>query len=411
MAVQAVQGTAGPRFAAVREELERNFAERGEVGASVCLTVDGETVVDLWGGVADPETRAPWTRDTIGLVWSCTKGATSLCAHVLAARGAIDLDAPVARYWPEFAKGGKDWVTVRMLLSHQAGLPALREPIPENGLCDWNAVVDALAAMEPLWEPGTRHGYHPLVFGHLVGEVVRRVTGRSLGAFFRGEVAEPLGLDFWIGLPSEHETRVAPDIPADPPAPGQPVPQFYVAAMTDPGSVPGMVVWNSGGYLLPGAVNTRQVHAAEIPSANGITNARGLAGMYRPLALGGAFGGVRLVPEDAVPAMGAVSAAVAKDATMFVPTRWASGFMKGVDNHRLPPGQSDSVILSEEAFGHLGNGGSIGFADPKARLSFGYTMNKLGGGIGLDARGQALVDAAYRALGYRRAASGGMWFA
>jgi CubicO group peptidase (beta-lactamase class C family) len=402
---------ASPRFAAVREEFERNFAERGEVGASVCVTVDGETVVDLWGGVADQATGAPWQADTITVVWSCTKGATALCAHMLAARGAIDLDAPVARYWPEFAKGGKDAITVRMLLNHQAGLAALPAPIPENGLCDWEAVVDALADMEPLWEPGTRHGYHALTFGHLIGEVVRRASGRSLGSFFREEVAEPLGLDFWIGLPAEQEARVAPTIPADPPAPGQPLPHFYLAAMTEPGSVPFMVVANSGGILMPGAVNSREVRTAEIPSANGIASARGLAGMYRPLALGGAFGAVRLVSEDAIAAMSAVSAAVAKDATMLVPTRWASGFMKGVDNGRLPPGDNDSVILSEEAFGHLGNGGSLGFADPRARLSFGYAMNRLGGGTGLDARGQALVDSVYRALGYERPSAGGMWSA
>ena len=404
------QGTAAPRFAAVREEFERNLSDRGEVGASVCVTVDGETVVDLWGGVADPETQAPWNEDTLVLVWSCTKGATALCAHILAARGDIDLDAPVARYWPEFAKGGKDAITVRMVLNHQAGLPALREPVPENGLCDWDAVVDALAAMEPMWEPGTRHGYHALVFGHLVGEVVRRVTGGSLGAFFRAEVAEPLGLDFWIGLPEEQEPRVATSISPEPPAPGQPLPPFYAVGLTDPTSIPGMIVWNSGGILLPGAVNARQVRAAEIPSANGITNARGLAGMYRPLAQGGAFGGVRLVPEDAVPAMGAVSAAVARDATLLVPTRWANGFMKGVDNTYLPPGQGDAVILSEEAFGHLGNGGSLGFADPRARLSFGYAMNRQGGGTGLEDRGQALVDAVYRILGYRRGPRGGMWY-
>jgi CubicO group peptidase (beta-lactamase class C family) len=403
-------GTADPRFAAVQEEFERNFAERGEVGASVCVTVDGETVVDLWGGTADPGTQAPWNKDTIVVVWSCTKGATALCAHMLAARGLVELDAPVARYWPEFAVGGKDAITVRMVLNHQAGLAGLRQPIPENGLCDWDAVVEALAGMEPLWEPGTRHGYHALVFGHLVGEVLRRVTGRSLGRFFRTEVAEPLGLDFWIGLPEEHEPRVATSIAPDPPAPGQPIPPFYAAGMTDPMSIPGMIVWNSGGILLPGAVNDRQVHAAEIPSANGITNARGLAGMYRPLALGGEFDGVRLVPAEAIPAMGAVTAAVAKDATMLVPTRWANGFMKGVDNRHLPPGEDEAVILSEEAFGHLGNGGSLGFADPRARLSFGYAMNRQGGGTGLADRGQALVDAAYRALGYRRGPVGGMWY-
>jgi CubicO group peptidase (beta-lactamase class C family) len=406
----AVQGTADRHFVAVRDEFERNFAERGEVGGSVCVTVDGEVVVDLWGGMANPQTQAPWSEDTVAVVWSCTKGATALCAHLLAARGVIDLDAPVARYWPEFAKGGKENITVRMLLNHQAGLPALRDPIPEGGLCDWDSVVEALAAMEPLWEPGTRHGYHALTFGHLVGEVVRRVSGRSLGTFFRTQVAEPLGLDFWIGLPEEHEQRVALNISPEPPAPGQPVPRFYAAAMTDPTSIPGMIVWNSGGILLPGAVDARKVHAAEIPSANGITNARGLAGMYRPLALGGEFDGVRLIQDDAIPAMGAVGAAVAKDAAMLVPTRWAGGFMKGSDNHHLPLGENDSVILSEEAFGHLGNGGSLGFADPRARLSFGYTMNRLGGGVGLDPRGQALVDAVYRTLGYRRGARGGMWY-
>jgi CubicO group peptidase (beta-lactamase class C family) len=404
------QGTATGRFAAVREAFEWNFAERAEVGASVCVTVDGEMVVDLWGGVADPETGTPWDEATIAVVWSATKGATALCAHVLAARGGIELDAPVVRYWPEFGKGGKDSITVRMLLNHQAGLPALRDPLPEGGLCDWDAVVEALAAMEPLWEPGTRHGYHALTMGHLVGEVVRRATGSSLGTFFRTEVAGPLGLDFWIGLPEEHEHRVARNLTPEPPAPGQPLPEFYAAAMTDPTSIPGMVVWNSGGILLPGAVDTRQVHAAEIPSANGITNARGLAGMYRPLSLGGEFGGVRLVPEDAIPPMGAVAAAVARDATMLVPTRWANGFLKGADNHHLPPGQNDSVIISEAAFGHLGNGGSIGFADPEARMSFGYVMNRLGDGVGLDARGQALVDAVYQALGYRRGARGGMWY-
>src|SRR6266511_5935285 len=245
-----VQGTADPRFAAVREDFERNFADRDEVGASVCVTVDGKTVVDLWGGIANPGTKAPWNEDTVAVVWSCTKGATALCAHMLAARGVIDLDAPVARYWPEFAKGGKHGVTVRMLLNHQAGLAVLREPISENGLCDWDAVVEVLAAMEPLWEPGTRNGYYALVFGHLVGEVARRVTGHSLGTFFRTQVAEPLGLDFWIGLPEEHETRVALNISPDPPAPGQPLPEFYTAAMTDPTSIPGMVVWNSGGILL-----------------------------------------------------------------------------------------------------------------------------------------------------------------
>ncbi len=406
----AIEGHCEERFSEVKDEFERNYAERGEVGAAVCVTVDGETVVDLWGGTADPDSGRPWSEDTIAVVWSSTKGATALCAHMLASRGQLNLDAPVAQYWPEFAKGGKQEATVRMVLNHQAGVAALREPIPENGLCDFDAVIEALADMEPLWEPGTRHGYTALVFGHLVGEIVRRATGKTLGTFFREEVAEPLGLEFWIGLPESHESRVATNITADMPQPGDPIPEFYSAAMTDPTSIAYMVLMHSGGILFPGAINSRENHAAEMAAFNGIGNARSLAGMYRPLALGGEFGGVRLVPEDSISQMSAVASAIAKDATMLVPTRWANGFMKGINNGHLPAGSNDSVIMSEEAFGHLGSGGSLGFADTKARLSFAYVMNKQGGGTGLEDRGQALVDAVYRTLGYRRTSAGGMWF-
>jgi CubicO group peptidase (beta-lactamase class C family) len=209
-----VEGTHDARFAQVREEFERNFAERGEVGASVCVTVDGETVVDLWGGSAEPAAGQAWERDTIGHLWSATKGATALCAHLLADRGQLDLDAPVVTYWPEFGKNGKDGILVRHLLSHQAGLPALREPMPAGCFYDWQLMVDALAAEEPFWRPGTRNGYHALTFGFLVGEVIRRASGRSLGTYFRDEVAGPLGLDVHIGLSEVDEHRVAPTIPA-----------------------------------------------------------------------------------------------------------------------------------------------------------------------------------------------------
>ncbi|HEY2947649.1 MAG TPA: serine hydrolase domain-containing protein, partial [Micromonosporaceae bacterium] len=261
----SIEGFCEPRFARVREEFERNFAERGEVGASVCVTLDGEPVVDLWGGQADPAAGRAWDRDTIGHVWSATKGATALCAHMLASRGQLDLNAPVARYWPEFAKNGKESVLVRHLLNHQAGLPAVRDPLPAGCFYDWSLMVDALAREEPFWRPGTRNGYHALTFGYLVGEVIRRVDGRTVGAFFRDEVAGPLGLDFWIGLPPKQEGRVAPTIPAAPPGPGDPVPSFYVAALTDPTSVQALVLANTGGYmLLPGESDTRTAHAAEI---------------------------------------------------------------------------------------------------------------------------------------------------
>jgi CubicO group peptidase (beta-lactamase class C family) len=407
----AIEGTCDPRFESIRTAFQRNFAERGEVGAAVCVTVGGKTAVDLWGGVADPATGRPWTRDTVGVVWSCTKGAAALCAHMLVARGKLALDAPVASYWPEFGRNGKEGVTVRMLLAHQAGLAALAEPIPDNGYCDWDLITSRLAEQAPLWPPGTRHGYHALTYGHLVGELVRRIAGRSIGAFFRDEVAGPLGLDFWIGLPEEHEPRVAPTIPAPFPAPGEVIPAFYRAALSDPTSVAARVLMNSGAALAPGWIDARHAHAAELPAFGGVTNARALAGMYRPLALGGAVDGVQLVDEAALAEMGAVASAGAVDATLLTPTRWALGFVKSVDNSGGPPGDRDGVVLSEDGFGHVGMGGSIGFADPRARLSFGYTMNRQVLAVGLDPRAQSLIDATYRALGYWRSPRGGSWFA
>jgi CubicO group peptidase (beta-lactamase class C family) len=403
----SIHGDCGPRFAEVREEFERNFAERGELGASVCVTVDGETVVDLSGGVASPENGAAWGPDTLVHVWSATKGATALCAHILADRGELDVNAPVVAYWPEFGKNGKDGVLVRHLLGHQAGLPAVREPLPPGCFYDWALMTDALAREEPFWRPGTRHGYHGLTFGFLVGEVVRRVAGRGLGEFFAHEVAGPLGLDFWLGLPDEHEHRVAPTIPADPTAPGTAVPSLFIAAMTDPTSMQGLMLANSGGYMtVPGESDSRAAHSAVMGAVGGITNARGLAGMYRPLALGGAG----LVSPERVARMGAVVSATGFDAVCMVPSRFTLGFMKGVDNRYLPAGDREGLLLSEEAFGHCGMGGSLGFADPRARLSFGYAMNRQGIGLAVNERGQSLVDAAYRALGYRRVDDGGPWF-
>jgi CubicO group peptidase (beta-lactamase class C family) len=401
-----VEGSCEKRFSEVQEEFERNLAERGEVGASVCVTVDGESVVDLWGGVADPATGRAWGRDTIGVVWSSTKGATALCAHILVSRGELDLDRRVTDYWPEFGKNGKGDVTVRMLLAHQAGLAAHREPLPEGALCDWDLTVDLLAAQQPWWEPGTRSGYHALTFGHLAGELVRRVSGVSLGTFFRREVAERLGIDFWIGLPESEEARVAPTIAAVPPADFEQLPRFYQVALSDPTSLQGHVILNSGGLMTPGAMDTHAVYAAEIPAVNGVANARALAGMYRPLALGGEG----LLDEATIAEASRVASASTVDATILYPTRWTLGFMKSTDN-LADGGVENSVLLSEEAFGHAGMGGSLGFADPRARLSFGYSMNKQGGGLGMNFRGQALVDAVYRALGYRQPSGGGIWFA
>jgi CubicO group peptidase (beta-lactamase class C family) len=401
----AVSGKCDPKFERVREEFERNFKEREEVGASVCATLDGETVVDLWGGTADVDTGAPWKEDTVSIVFSATKGATALCAHILASRGLLDIDAPVVKYWPEFGKAGKENITVKMLLNHQAGLSHVRKPLPQGAYYDWDIMVHALEEQEPFWEPGTRHGYQFVVFGWLVGEVVRRVSGRSLGRFFQDEVARPLGLDFWIGLPEEIEPRVSKVIMFDPQQMMDT--PFMRTAMMDPNSIQSLCFTNDGGTLSVAGVDARAFHAAEVGGAGGITNARGLAGMYAPLACGGSLKGVDLVDCDTLARISAVSSATSQDMTLLIPIRFALGFIKSYDNRRQPPGMQDSVILSEEAFCHPGMGGSIGFADPRERMSFGYTMNKMGLGVGLNPRGQSLVDAAYISLGFRSNASGG----
>jgi CubicO group peptidase (beta-lactamase class C family) len=397
-----------PGFERVAEAFKKNFDSNGEVGASVCLTVGGETVVDLWGGTANPKTGAAWTRDTVSIVFSCTKGATALCAHVLASRGKLDLDAPVIELWPEFGQHGKEGVTTRMMLDHSSAVPALRAAVKDSGPFEWDYMTARLADEVPFWPPGTRNGYHGFTFGWTVGEMVRRASGQSLGTFFREEVAKPLGLDFWIGLPEEIEPRVAPITPYVYKA-ADAVTPFMRDLGTDKQSIASLFFFNVGAWRTKGA-NARESHAAEIGAANGVTNARGLAGMYAPLATGGG----KLVDAKTLARMGEVSMATHDDATLRIPTRFALGFMKSMDNRRRSLGARlfgpdvDSVILGSAAFGHVGAGGSLGFADPAAGLSFGYTMNQMGPGLLMNARGQALVDAAYLSLGYRNK-DAGVW--
>ena len=402
-------GICKPGFERVAEAFQKNFDAKGEVGASVCLTVGGETVVDLWGGTADQKTGTPWTKDTVSIVFSCTKGATAICAHVLASRGKLDLDAPVAELWPEFARNGKQHVTTRMMLDHSAGVPALRAKVKENGPYEWDYMTARLADEEPFWPPGTRNGYHGLTFGWTVGEMVRRASGVSLGTFFQDEIAKPMGLDFWIGLPEAIEPRVAPMIPHVT-KPAEAKTPFLVDLGTRPDSIASLFFFNVGAFFFTKGANTRDGHAAEIGAANGITNARGLAGMYAPLANGGGT----LVDGKTLARMGEVSMATHDDATLRIPTRFALGFMKSMDNRKRSVGVKlfgpdvDSVIMASAAFGHVGAGGSLGFADPAAGLSFGYTMNRMGPGLLMNERGQALVDAAYLSLGYGNK-DGGVW--
>jgi CubicO group peptidase (beta-lactamase class C family) len=387
--VLSVEGVCDRRFAAVREEFVRNFAERGDFGAAVCVYVDGARVVDCWRGHADAARARPWTADTIVSVASTTKGMVALCAHMLAERGKLDLDAPVARYWPEFARAGKQDIPVRWLLSHRAGLPAIRRDLPSEALFDWSAMTAALAETAPWWTPGTAHGYHVITFGHLVGEVIRRVDGRTVGAFLRDEVTGPLRADFFVGVPEEADARVARVLPPRPPAPGERT--LWDTLLADPTSVFARAFLNPP--RSPDLVNTRAWRAAEIPAANGHTSARGVARIYAALARGGELDGVRLLTPAAIDRAIAEQSS-GRDIVLTLPARFASGFMLGI------PGGLFVCGPGRRTFGHPGQGGSVAFADPDTRVAFGYVPNQYLTGTAnrADLRASSLVDAVYRSL-------------
>ncbi len=399
-----VSGSCDAKFAGVAEAFVENFDLRGEVGAGVAITLDGKTVVDLWGG-QKTDGGGAWQRDTVCIVFSCTKGASAFCAHMAVDRGLLDLDAKVAKYWPQFASNGKEEALVSMMLDHSVGVPGLRADLKQGAFYDYDYMVEALAAEAPFWKPGTRNGYHGVTSAWTVGEMVHRSTGKRMGRFLADEIVEPLGIEFWMGLPEEFESRVVPVIPYPPDARAA-TSRIALAMMADPMGPTGRFMLGVGGFN----PNSREARAAEIGSATGVSNGRGLAGLYAPLANGGSLGGKRFVGAETLTRMSRVSVATHEDATLMIPTRFSLGFMKSMDNRQLDNAENCSAILSEAAFGHVGAGGSIGFADPQARMSFGYAMNKMGLGILLNDRGQSLVDAAYRALGYRTN-EGGTWVA
>ncbi|KUO06869.1 serine hydrolase domain-containing protein [Streptomyces sp. DSM 15324] len=384
--VPQVHGHCDARFAAVRTAFEENFRDRGELGAAVAVTVDGVPVVDLWGGWADAARTRPWERDTLVNVWSTTKGPTALCAHVLADRGLLDLDAPVAAYWPEFAAAGKENVLVRHLLSHRAGLAGLREPHSLKEFYDWGTTTARLAATEPWWEPGTRSGYHAFTYGFLVGEVVRRVSGLLPGAFLEREVTGPLGIDFTVGLPEKEAGRVAELVTAPaPPAGGQAaafsrVAPVAIAALANP---------------LVGAAeaNSPAWRAAELPAVNGHGTARAVAALYGVVAGRGSHGGRRVLSPEAAERVREGQGAcrdLVLGAGLGHDTEIALGlWLSGADGSYGP---------NPRAVGHDGYGGSCGLADPEAGVSLGYVMNHMGPRISDDPRKTALVDALYSAL-------------
>ena len=384
-----VHGFCAPGWEGVRDAFAGNIAAGLEVGAAYSVHHDGRLVVDLWGGTYRP--------DTIQLVFSTTKGWTAALANLLVERGQLDVDAPVASYWPEFAVEGKGTIPVRWLLTHQAGLPFPTEACTLEDVLSWDGIVAKLAASAPQWEPGTAHGYHAVTYGFLVGEVLRRITGVTVGELFATELAGPLGLDAWIGLPADQEPRVEPlvgGITPDPDAEVDPALRAMLEQFMGPESMLGRALTCNGALGDSGVFNTREVRAAEIPAANGVTDARSLSRLYASL-IGAVEADERFPAAPRTLAPETVAAASAtqtsgSDKCLFFETTFGLGFMTA---------SPFSPYGGPAGFGHAGAGGSVGFADPDQGLGCGYVMSKMSMNLSGDPRSQALTRATYDAIG------------
>ena len=369
-----MQGFARDEYEPVRAAFAKNLAGGVDAGAAVCVTVDGETVVDLWGGYADAAGTSPWQRDTIVNVYSTTKTVTALTALLLADRGELDVDAPVARYWPEFAANGKDGVTVAHVMSHSAGLAGWQAPMRTEDLYDWDKATALLAAQGLDWEPGTACGYHGLTQGYLIGEVVRRITGRSLGTVLREELAGPLEADFHIGLPASEEPRVAALIP---PPEGPPLDLVTTDLQARVATNPAPEV---------SEVNSRAWRAAEIPAAGGTGNARAVARLHTILANGGVTKGQRFMSEEGC--RRALDVQIeGKDLVLGMNQRFGLGFAVG-----------GPYMPNPNTLYWGGYGGSLTIVDLDARTTFCYVMNKMVGAVA-DLRGFGLAMAMWEATG------------
>lgn len=372
---ELVTGTCEPAFENVRRALEVNLAAGDDVGASAAVMVDGHLVADVWGGHLDEERTRPWERDTIINLWSTTKTMAALSLLLLVDRGDVDVDAPVASYWPEFAAGGKEGVLVRHVLSHTAGLPGWDEPVTPADLYDWERCTTLLADQAPWWEPGTASGYHAVTQAYLVGEIVRRVTGATLGTFFRDELAAPLGADVHIGLDPVHDHRVTSVIP--PPRPPR-------GPRRDPASFQVRVFGNP--LILARQSDETAWRRAEIPAANGIGNARSVALVQSVLACGGELRGRRFLSEATCDVVFRQQCD-GRDLVIGTPFRHGIGY-------GLPPAPSGRRCY----WG--GWGGSLAWIDLDARLCVAFVMNRMLAEGLVDGRAQRIVDASYEALGH-----------
>ncbi len=353
-----IKGTCSEKFAGLKEVFRRNFDEGLEVGASLAVTIDGKFVVDLWGGFMDGSMAQPWEKNTIINVYSITKVMTSICIHILVDRGLLDLDEPVAKYWPEFAQAGKENIPVRYLLSHSAGLAGWDAPLQVEDLYNWEYVTSLLEKQTPWWEPGTKCGYHTLTFGFLLGELVRRITKKPLGEFFRGEVADRLEADFYISLLKEHDNRVA-ELISPPP---------LDLSVFDPNSVAVRSLTNPHLELTVNHTKTREWRQAEIPAANGHGNARSIAKITAALACGGELNGVHILSLKSIQ-KSIEEQIYDMDLVIGIKTRYGLGW--GLQNEEEPIGPNPNV------FYWGGYGGSAVIIDMDARMSIAYVMNKM----------------------------------
>lgn len=387
-----VHGNVAPGFEAVQNEFARNFTDRGELGAACTIYYRGEKVVDLWGGYRDPEKLRLWQEDTMVLVFSSTKGLAGLTMALAHSRGLFEYDAPIASYWPEFAQNGKEHITVRQLLAHEAGLSSIEQPLPPTVLANPDELEAILARAKPVWEPGTRHGYHAFTLGWYESEIIRRTDPqhRTLGRFFHDELARPLGLEFYIGVPQNVDVeRIATVI--EPPILQKlwGMPRGMMLGALSPGSltlrtaIPGM----RSNLVL----NTPAYRSVEIPSAGGIGQASSIARAYSVFATGGQELGIKpeMLSELQAPAQPPMPGGW-RDVILHVDMAWSLGFLKPFPGYRF--GSSDA------AYGAPGSGGSFGFADPADQVGYAYVTNKQGAGMLDDPREKALRDAFYRCI-------------
>ena len=385
-----IHGYCDERFANVKEVFAENFKLGVEVGASLAVTLQGKFVVDLWAGYADAAKTRPWEENTIINVFSTTKIMVTICTLMLVDRGLLDLDAPVAQYWPEFAQNGKEELPVRYLLSHTSGLPGWTEPFQWEGLYDWNLCVTKLAAQKPWWNPGTKSGYHAITYGYLLGELVRRVTGQSLGTFFRKEVASPLNADFHIGMPEENDPRVAELIPPKVPLLIKLLGNTFLQRLLS-FNIAVKVLTKPNMFKIVDAINTRAWRGAEIPAANGHGNARSIARIGAALACGGELNGVHILSPSVIEEA-LEEQSYKRDLVLRVPTRFGLGF--GLPCKEAPFPHPRTLYWT-------GLGGSIAIMDIDAKMSAGYAMNKMNWNMLLDPRNTQLINAlgeAYDAL-------------